>query len=90
MGQIINLHPWEPNEVARCMAAALQTDTPIVALHLTRPAVQVPDRAALGMASHMDAANGAYVTRPFDEGRPRVPPRLVDTASDALPPITGR
>ncbi len=71
MGQIINLHPWEPNEVAPCMAAALQTDAPIVALHLTRPAVEVPDRAALGMASHMDAAKGAYVIRPFDESRPR-------------------
>ncbi len=71
MGQIINLHPWEHNEVAPCLAAALQTDAPIVALHLTRPAVQVPDRAALGMASHMDAAKGAYVIRPFDETRPR-------------------
>jgi transketolase len=50
MGQIINLHPWEHNEVAPCLAAALQTDAPIVALHLTRPAVQIPDRAALGIA----------------------------------------
>ncbi|MCP4080299.1 MAG: hypothetical protein GY743_08630 [Planctomycetaceae bacterium] len=81
MGQIINLHPWEPNEVAPCMAAALQTDAPIVALHLTRPAVQVPDRAALGMASHMDAAKGAYVIRPFDESRPREGTLIVEGTS---------
>jgi transketolase len=70
-GQIINVHPWEPNEVAPCMAAALQTDASIVAVHLTRPAVQIPDRAALGMASHMEAAKGAYIVRAFDETRPR-------------------
>jgi transketolase len=35
-----------------------------VALHLTRPSVEIPDRAALGMDSHLDAARGAYVLRP--------------------------
>jgi transketolase len=30
----------------------------------------VPDRAALGMASHMDAAKGAYLIRDYDPSRP--------------------
>ena len=68
-GHVINLHPWEHNEVAPMLAAALSTDRPIVALHLTRPAVTVPDRAALGVASHFDAAKGAYVVRPHDPNR---------------------
>lgn len=80
-GQIINLHPWEPNEVAPAMAAALQTDAHIVALHLTRPGVVVPDRKALGMASHMDAAKGAYVVRPYDQDRPREGTLIVEGTS---------
>ena len=70
-GHIINLHPWEPNEVAPCLAAALRTDVPIVALHLTRPPVIVPDRGKLGVPSHMEAAKGAYVIRDYDPTRPR-------------------
>lgn len=65
-GQIINLHPWEHNEVAPALAAAFATDVPIIALHLTRPAVEIPDRSALGMPSHLEAAKGAYVMRAFD------------------------
>jgi transketolase len=44
---------------------------PIVAVHLTRPPVEIPDRAALGMPSHFAAARGAYVLRPFREGEPK-------------------
>jgi transketolase len=69
-GHVINLHPWEHNEVAPALAAALMSDRPIIALHLTRPAVQIPDRAALGVASHLDAAKGAYVIKPHDPARP--------------------
>ena len=70
-GHVINLHPFEHNEVAPCLAAALASDVPIIALHLTRPAVVVPDRAALGMASHMEAAKGAYVIHDHDPARPK-------------------
>ena len=35
----------------------------VLALHLTRPAIDIPDRAALGMPSHFAAARGAYVLR---------------------------
>ncbi len=69
-GHIIDLHPWEYNEVPVVLAAALATDVPIVALHLTRPPVEIPDRAALGMASHFDAARGAYLIRDARPGSP--------------------
>ncbi len=70
-GHVINLHPWETNEVAPALAAALRTEVPIVALHLTRPPVTVPDRAKLGVPSHMDAARGAYVIKPHAPDRPQ-------------------
>ena len=70
-GHIINIHPWEHNEVAPALAAALATDVPIVAVHLTRPPIEIPDREALGMASHMDAAKGAYIIKNYDDSRPK-------------------
>jgi transketolase len=70
-GQIINLHPWEFNEVPVLLAAALKRDVPVVALHLTRPKVEIPDREALGMPSHFEAARGAYVVQEADPDRPR-------------------
>jgi transketolase len=70
-GHVIDLHPWEYNEVPVVLGAALATSAPIVALHLTRPAVTIPDRPALGMASHFEAARGAYLIRDYDPGRPR-------------------
>ncbi len=69
-GQVVDLHPWEPNEVGPALLAALGTQAPIVALHLTRPPVEVPDRKALGMASYMEAARGAYLIRDHDPARP--------------------
>ena len=68
-GHIINLHPWEHNEVAPCLAAALSTDVALIALHLTRPAITIPDREALGMASHFYAAKGAYVMKDYDPNK---------------------
>ena len=70
-GAIVNLHPWEYNEVPVLLGAALKLDVPIVALHLTRPAIEVPDRDALGMPSHFEAARGAYVVRDYRPDRPR-------------------
>lgn len=69
-GQVIDLHPWEYNEVPVMLAAAMLTDKPIVALHLTRPGVKIPDRQALGLASHFEAAKGAYVLRGYKPGAP--------------------
>jgi transketolase len=70
-GNIINLYPWEYNEVPVLLGAAFATAVPIVALHLTRPPIQVPDRAALGIASHFEAAKGAYLIRDYTPGQPR-------------------
>ncbi len=64
-GQIINLHPWEHNEVPVLLGEALKTDVPIVALHLTRPPIEIPDREALGIPSHFEAARGAYILRDY-------------------------
>jgi transketolase len=69
-GSIINLHPWEHNEVPVLLGAALQQAAPIVALHLTRPAIEIPDRKALGIPSHFEAARGAYVVRDYDPSQP--------------------
>jgi transketolase len=70
-GKIINLHPWEFNEVPVLLAAALQQAVPVVALHLTRPAMEIPDRQALGIPSHFEAARGAYVLLSADRRRPK-------------------
>ena len=71
-GHIINLHPWEHNEVAPSLAAALSTDVPIVALHLTRPPVEIPDREKLGMASHLDASKGAYIIKDYNNDKEKM------------------
>jgi transketolase len=68
---VINLHPWEYNEVPVLLGAALKLDVPVVALHLTRPGIEVPDRAALGMASHFEAAKGAYLVRDYRDDQPK-------------------
>ena len=71
-GSVIDLHPWEYNEVPVVLGAALAQKAPIVALHLTRPPIEVPDRNALGMPSHFEAARGAYVIRAFRPGTPHM------------------
>jgi len=67
-GQVINLHPWEHNEVPVLLGAALKTEVPIVALHLTRPPIEIPDRQKLGMPSHYAASKGAYIVRDYKVG----------------------
>ena len=68
-GYIVNIHPWEHNEVAPALVAAFNTDIPVIGLHLTRPSVIIPDRKALGMASHFEAAKGAYIIKDYDKDR---------------------
>jgi transketolase len=71
-GAVTDVHPWEYNEVPVVIGAALRAKAPIVALHLTRPSIDIPDRAALGMPSHFAAARGAYVLRPYRDGAPKM------------------
>ena len=66
---VVNLHPWEANEVPVVLAAALGSGIPIIVLHLTRPPITIPDREGMGMDSHFMAAKGAYVMRDFDPAR---------------------
>jgi transketolase len=70
-GHVCDLHPWEANEVPVLLGSALAGGFNILALHLTRPAVEIPDRAKLGMASHFEAAKGAYLIRDYAPGKPR-------------------
>ena len=69
--QVVDLHPWEHNEVPVAIAAGLRHGAPILALHLTRPAIEIPDRAALGIPSYTAAARGAYVLRDYHPGQPQ-------------------
>lgn len=71
-GQVLNLHPWEHNEVAPMLATAMKMDAPIIALHLTRPGIEIPNRTALGMDSHLESAKGAYLIRDYDENCEKV------------------
>ncbi|MFC1483822.1 1-deoxy-D-xylulose-5-phosphate synthase N-terminal domain-containing protein [Candidatus Neomarinimicrobiota bacterium] len=71
-GQVISLHPWEHNEVAPSLGTALATGVPIIALHLTRPPIEIPDREALGMPSHLEAAKGAYIIKDYEAKDPKV------------------
>ena len=67
-GHVVDLHPFEYNEVPVVLAAGLALGPPIVALHLTRPAIPIPDRAALHLPSHFEAARGAYLIRDYKPG----------------------
>ncbi len=67
-GHVIDLVPFEHNEVPVLLGKALELDVPIIALVLTRPAIKIPDRNALGLASHLEAAHGAYILKDFEEG----------------------
>ncbi len=70
-GQVVDLVPWEYNEVPVMLAEALKQKPPIIVLHLTRPAVTIPDREALGLGSYRGAARGAYVLRDYKPGLPQ-------------------
>jgi transketolase len=80
-GRVLNLYPWEYNEVPVMLGAALKGDVPIVVLHLTRPPITIPDRQALGMPSHFAAARGAYVAREYRRDQPRGGALIVQGAS---------
>jgi len=80
-GHVINLHPWEHNDVAPCLAAAFATDVPVIALHLTRPAVTIPDRAKLGIDDFRMAAKGLYVAKEWTPGQPKQGTILVQGTS---------
>jgi transketolase len=65
-GSVLNLYPWEHNEVPVMLGTALSMDVPIIALHLTRPKIEIPDREKLNIPSHFESAKGAYTIRDYD------------------------
>ena len=69
-GQVLNLYPWEYNEVPVMLAEAFSRDVPIIALHLTRPPIEIPHRNALGIPTHMESRRGAYILRDFNRDLP--------------------
>ena len=71
VGSIINIHPWEHNEVAPSLTAALKMNVPIIAIHLTRPSILIPDRLKMGIANHKDSAKGSYIIKNYDMRRPK-------------------
>ncbi len=68
-GHVINLYPWEANEVPVLLGAAFSTNIPIVVLHLTRPPIEIPDRQKLGIPTYFEAAKGAYILKDFKDGK---------------------
>ena len=83
-GMIINLHPWEYNEVPVLLGEALRHPVPIVALHLTRPPITIPDREKLGIPSHFEAARGAYIVRDYSPGAPQAGTLFVQGTSSMV------
>ena len=62
-GTMITLTPWEPQEIWPLLSAALRAAPAIIAPFVSRPAENVPDRIALGLAPASDAAKGLYRLR---------------------------
>ncbi len=70
-GKVIDLHPWEHNEVPVVLGEAFKSDAHIIALHLTRPDIEIPDRKSLEMDSHFEAAKGAYLIKNYEPDKPK-------------------
>jgi transketolase len=83
-GHVIDLVPWEANEVPVLLGRALELDAHIIALVLTRPAIPIPDRSALGLASYFEAAHGAYILKDFEPGLEPMGTVIVQGTSSTL------
>jgi len=83
-GQVIDLIPWEHNEVPVLLGKALQLDVPIIALVLTRPSITIPDREARGLGSYFEAAHGAYILKDFEENKEKMGTIIVQGTSSTL------
>jgi len=70
-GSVIDIRPWEHNEVLVVLGAALAARAPIVILHLTLPPVEIPNRSAL--PSRTTSRRHAEPTS--ERSRPEPPPR---------------
>jgi len=62
-GTAVTLTPWEPQEIAPLVAAALHARPALVFPFVTRPNETVLDRSALGLAPPAAATAGLYLLR---------------------------
>jgi transketolase len=62
-GTAITLTPWDPQELAVLVTAALDRRPAVIAPFVTRPNEKVIDRASMGLASAAEAAAGLYRLR---------------------------
>jgi transketolase len=62
-GAMVTLTPWDPQEVWHLVSAALVQRPAVIAPFVTRPPETVADRAALGLAPAVAAAQGVYRLR---------------------------
>ncbi len=83
-GHVLDLVPWEANEVPVLLGRAMELNIPVIALVLTRPAIPVQDRETLGLASFFEAAHGAYVLKDFEEGIESMGTVIVQGTSSTL------
>jgi transketolase len=83
-GQLIDLIPWEYNEVPVLLGKALQLEVPIIALVLTRPAINIPDRESMGLGSYLEASRGAYILKDFEKDLPQMGTVIVQGTSSTL------
>jgi len=84
VGQLIDLIPWEHNEVPVLLGKALQLEVPIIALVLTRPAINIPDRESMGLGSYLEASRGAYILKDFEKDLPQMGTVIVQGTSSTL------
>lgn len=69
LGTMVTLTPWEPQEIWPLVTTALAHRPAVIAPFVTRPAEEVLDRAALGLAPAEEAVTGVYLLRrPRGEG----------------------
>jgi transketolase len=62
-GTVVTLTPWDPQELAVLVSAALDRRPAVIAPFVTRPNENVIDRESLGLASATEAAAGVYRLR---------------------------
>jgi transketolase len=67
-GTMITLTPWEPQEIWALTTKALALRPAVIAPFVTRPAENVLDREALGLAPAAAAATGVYALRRAADG----------------------
>jgi transketolase len=67
-GTVITLTPWDPQELAVLVSAAVSKRPAVICPFVTRPTETVFDRESLGLAPVKDAATGVYLLHKGKKG----------------------